>query len=82
MVPETLEPSLQLASAVLSQLNMPPDDVQEAIQDFRRAHIGELQVTALCMRKHALLSIECVLKHHNREFQAQILYSTLLHAQN
>lgn len=44
VVPETLEPSLQLASAVLSQLNMPPDDVQEAIQDFRRAHIGELQV--------------------------------------
>ena len=44
MVPETLEPSLQLASAVLSQLNMPPDDVQEAIQEFRRAHMGELQV--------------------------------------
>jgi hypothetical protein len=44
VVPETLEPSLQLASAVLSQLNMPPDDVQEAIQDFRRAHMGELQV--------------------------------------
>ena len=43
-MPETLEPSLQLASAVLSQLNMPPDDVQEAIQDFRRAHMGELQV--------------------------------------
>ncbi|BDA44544.1 probable glutathione-regulated potassium-efflux system protein KefB at C-terminar half [Coccomyxa sp. Obi] len=46
VVPETLEPSLQLASAVLSQLNMPPDDVQEAIQEFRRTHIGELQ--ALC----------------------------------
>ncbi len=43
VVPETLEPSLQLASAVLSQLNMPPDDVQEAIQEFRRTHIGELQ---------------------------------------
>ena len=43
-MPETLEPSLQLASAVLSQLNMPPDDVQEAIQEFRRAHMGELQV--------------------------------------
>ncbi len=47
MVPETLEPSLQLASAVLSQLNMPPDDVQEAIQEFRRAHMGELQVPSL-----------------------------------
>ncbi len=49
MVPETLEPSLQLASAVLSQLNMPPDDVQEAIQEFRRAHMGELQVRALAV---------------------------------
>ena len=29
VVPETLEPSLQLASAVLSQLNMPPRDVHE-----------------------------------------------------
>ena len=47
VVPETLEPSLQLASAVLSQLNMPPDDVQEAIQEFRRAHMGELQVSSL-----------------------------------
>lgn len=45
VVPETLEPSLQLASAVLSQLNMPPDDVQEAIQEFRRAHMGELQAS-------------------------------------
>ena len=51
MVPETLEPSLQLASAVLSQLNMPPDDVQEAIQEFRRAHMGELQVW-----NHSILS--------------------------
>ncbi len=49
VVPETLEPSLQLASAVLSQLNMPPDDVQEAIQEFRRAHMGELQVGALVL---------------------------------
>ncbi len=31
VVPETLEPGLQLASAVLSQLNMPPDDVQAAV---------------------------------------------------
>ena len=47
MVPETLEPGLQLASAVLSNLNMPPDDVQEAIQSFRRNHLMELQVRAL-----------------------------------
>lgn len=76
MVPETLEPSLQLASAVLSQLNMPPDDVQEAIQEFRRAHMGELQVGAsvqnyigmgcrnsageLMFRNPAALSLHCV----------------------
>jgi len=46
VVPETLEPGLQLASAVLSQLNMPPDDVQEAIQSFRRNHLMELQARA------------------------------------
>lgn len=44
VVPETLEPSLQLASAVLSQLNMPQDEVAHAIQAFRRNHISELQV--------------------------------------
>ena len=47
VVPETLEPGLQLASAVLSNLNMPPDDVQEAIQSFRRNHLMELQVQPL-----------------------------------
>ena len=47
VVPETLEPGLQLASAVLSNLNMPPDDVQEAIQSFRRNHLMELQVRPL-----------------------------------
>jgi hypothetical protein len=49
VVPETLEPSLQLASAVLSQLNMPQDEVAHAIQAFRRNHVSELQV------KHILL---------------------------
>lgn len=44
MVPETLEPSLQLASAVLSQLNMPSDEVSQAIQNFRKNHVAELQV--------------------------------------
>lgn len=46
MVPETLEPSLQLASAVLSQLNMPSDEVSQAIQNFRKNHVSELQVHA------------------------------------
>lgn len=49
VVPETLEPSLQLASAVLSQLNMPQDEVAHAIQAFRKSHISELQVcVGLC----------------------------------
>lgn len=56
VVPETLEPSLQLASAVLSQLNMPPDDVQEAIQEFRRTHIGELQASPL-MQHYSITSV-------------------------
>ena len=50
VVPETLEPGLQLASAVLSNLNMPPDDVQEAIQSFRRNHLMELQARPLPLR--------------------------------
>lgn len=60
VVPETLEPSLQLASAVLSQLNMPPDDVQEAIQEFRRAHMGELQVNhaAVALQSASLGEVE------------------------
>ncbi|KAK9834871.1 hypothetical protein WJX81_005409 [Elliptochloris bilobata] len=53
VVPETLEPGLQLASAVLSNLNMPPDDVQEAIQSFRRNHLMELQV--LCKNSGSTL---------------------------
>lgn len=45
VVPETLEPSLQLASAVLSQLKMPADEVAQAIQNFRKNHVSELQVS-------------------------------------
>ena len=35
VVPEVLEPSLQLAAAVLSQLNMPEDEVAETIRRLR-----------------------------------------------
>ena len=45
MVPETLEPSLQLASAVLSELKMPQEEVAQAIQTFRKTHISDLQVS-------------------------------------
>jgi len=46
VVPETLEPSLQLASAVLAQLKLPPEEVQAAISTFRRTHLSELQALA------------------------------------
>ena len=52
VVPETLEPSLQLASAVLSQLNMPQDEVAHAIQAFRKSHISELQVCSWLCRNY------------------------------
>lgn len=44
VVPETLEPSLQLAAAVLSELNMTEDDVADTIKSFRKAHLADLQV--------------------------------------
>jgi voltage-gated potassium channel Kch len=43
VVPEILEPSLQLASAVLSELNLPADDVATALENFRRKHVQELK---------------------------------------
>ncbi|KAL4445002.1 hypothetical protein ABPG77_004052, partial [Micractinium sp. CCAP 211/92] len=46
VVPEILEPSLQLAAAVLSQLNMPEDEVAETIRSFRKTHLSELQALA------------------------------------
>ena len=46
VVPETLEPSLQLASAVLAELNMPPEEVAAAVSAFRRNHLAELQALA------------------------------------
>ena len=43
MVPETLEPSLQLAAAVLGELKMPPDEVAASIDSFRRMHLADLR---------------------------------------
>ncbi|KAK3251530.1 K(+) efflux antiporter, partial [Cymbomonas tetramitiformis] len=42
VVPETLEPSLQLAAACLNQIGLPSDEVASAIDNFRRKHISEL----------------------------------------
>ncbi|PRW61490.1 K(+) efflux antiporter chloroplastic-like [Chlorella sorokiniana] len=46
VVPEVLEPSLQLAAAVLSQINIPEDEVAEMIRSFRKNHLSELQALA------------------------------------
>eukprot|EP00898_Chlorokybus_atmophyticus_P005457 jgi/Chlat1/5912/Chrsp4S06407 len=42
VVPETLEPSLQLAAAVLKEVDLPEDEIAAAINDFRRRHLSEL----------------------------------------
>nr|ADT92192.1 putative potassium efflux system family protein [Zea mays] len=50
VVPETLEPSLQLAAAVLAQASfqakLPMSEIQETINEFRNRHLSEL--TELC----------------------------------
>ncbi len=46
VVPETLEPSLQLAAAVLQEMQLPPEDVTSAIDEYRRKHIAELSELA------------------------------------
>ena len=46
VVPETLEPSLQLAAAVLSELSMPEDDVADIVRTFRKKHLSEFQQLA------------------------------------
>lgn len=42
VVPEILEPSLQLAAAVLGSLKMKNEEVSEVIDNFRRTHMSEL----------------------------------------
>ncbi|KAK3021453.1 hypothetical protein RJ639_045642 [Escallonia herrerae] len=46
VVPETLEPSLQLASAVLAQAKLPMAEIAATINEFRSRHLSEL--TELC----------------------------------
>ncbi|RCV14844.1 hypothetical protein SETIT_3G011200v2 [Setaria italica] len=46
VIPETLEPSLQLAAAVLAQAKLPMSEIQETINEFRNRHLSEL--TELC----------------------------------
>ncbi|XP_068484727.1 K(+) efflux antiporter 2, chloroplastic-like isoform X2 [Phaseolus vulgaris] len=46
VVPETLEPSLQLAAALLSQSKLPASEIAATINEFRSRHLAEL--TELC----------------------------------
>ncbi|KAJ4914611.1 hypothetical protein Rs2_00161 [Raphanus sativus] len=46
VVPETLEPSLQLAAAVLAQAKLPTSEIANTINEFRTRHLSEL--TELC----------------------------------
>ena len=66
VVPEILEPSLQLAAAVLGTLDFQQDEVSRMIDDFRRNNTRELQDLALTSKasigygktpRHALLHI-------------------------
>ncbi|XP_042053882.1 K(+) efflux antiporter 2, chloroplastic-like [Salvia splendens] len=42
VVPETLEPSLQLAAAVLAQAKLPMSEIVTTINEFRSRHLSEL----------------------------------------
>jgi voltage-gated potassium channel Kch len=46
VVPETLEPSLQLGAAVLNEMEMSNEDISIAVDNFRRNHMGDLQMLA------------------------------------
>ncbi|XP_048421937.1 K(+) efflux antiporter 2, chloroplastic-like [Pyrus x bretschneideri] len=46
VVPETLEPSLQLAAAVLAQAKLPMSEITSTINEYRSRHLAEL--TELC----------------------------------
>lgn len=46
VVPETLEPSLQLAAALLAQAKLPASEIAATINEFRSHHLSEL--TELC----------------------------------
>ena len=46
VVPEILEPSLQLAASVLNEFKLPYDEVTSILDQFRKKHLSELQVLA------------------------------------
>ncbi|XP_035845738.1 K(+) efflux antiporter 2, chloroplastic-like isoform X2 [Helianthus annuus] len=48
VVPETLEPSLQLASVVLAHAKLPMSEIAATINEFRSCHLSELTEPLLC----------------------------------
>jgi hypothetical protein len=46
VVPETLEPSMQLAANVLLQFKLPPEEINTHLDNFRKKHLRELQALA------------------------------------
>uniref|UniRef100_A0A453DIS2 RCK N-terminal domain-containing protein n=1 Tax=Aegilops tauschii subsp. strangulata TaxID=200361 RepID=A0A453DIS2_AEGTS len=49
VVPETLEPSLQLAAAVLAQAKLPMSEIATTINEFRNRHLSELTEVCGCI---------------------------------
>eukprot|EP00210_Caulerpa_lentillifera_P005216 g4983.t1 len=47
VVPETLEPSLQLAASVLAQVRVPEEEIGNILDEFRRDHFAELESLSL-----------------------------------
>jgi len=46
VVPETLEPSMQLCAAILGEVGVPKDEIASSIDEYRRKHISELSELA------------------------------------
>lgn len=55
VVPEVLEPSMQLAAAILSEMEYPTDEVTSILDSFRKKHLQELQ--ALCAQSGTSLGV-------------------------
>jgi voltage-gated potassium channel Kch len=53
VVPEILEPSMQLAASVLSQFKLPPEEINTHLNNFRKKHLSELQALAALSGEHS-----------------------------
>lgn len=59
VVPETLEPSMQLAASVLSQFKLPPEEINTHLDNFRKKHLRELQALAALSGERCNLVLHC-----------------------